>query len=114
MRELVGEGWEPEFHDTVSGNRSPLETPLMDSIRGFVQREDPDSDSRPDRARRLLGLALVAGGVPRVRRLGFFPQRAMDDLRGLRVDARRGRARALSDVGWAAAFYAELMETTLR
>ena len=51
--------YEIEFDDTVVGNRSPLDTPLMDSIRGFVEREDPGADVGAGGAARLLRLALV-------------------------------------------------------
>src|SRR5919112_110471 len=43
-RELIGEldGLELEFTEEVVGNRSPIETPLMAAIAGWVGEADPD------------------------------------------------------------------------
>ena len=45
---------------------------------------------------------------------GFFPQRAMDACEAYGLMHGVDERVPVSDVGWAAAFYAELMETTLR
>jgi acetylornithine deacetylase/succinyl-diaminopimelate desuccinylase-like protein len=44
IREVLGDdGWSIEFDEQVVGNRSPIETPLMDAIRGWVERVDPEA-----------------------------------------------------------------------
>src|SRR3954469_24284870 len=40
---LGGEGYQIEFEEQVVGNRSPIESPLMDHIRQFLAREAPDA-----------------------------------------------------------------------
>src|SRR4051794_36405677 len=52
VAQIVDDGdWSLEFEDTVVGNRSPAESPLMESIRSFIEREDP-------------GAVVVATGLP--------------------------------------------------
>ncbi|HEY6780854.1 MAG TPA: peptidase dimerization domain-containing protein, partial [Thermoleophilaceae bacterium] len=114
VRELVGDAWEPAFHDTVSGNRSPLDTPLMDSIRTFVQREDPGSDVAPIVLAGFSDSHWWRAAFPDCVAYGFFPQRAMDACEAYGLMHGVDERVPVSDVGWAAAFYAELMETTLR
>ena len=44
IREVLGEdGWSIEFNEEVIGNRSPIETPLMDAIRGWVESVDSEA-----------------------------------------------------------------------
>ena len=40
-------GYELRFDETVTGNRSPIDTPLMDAIRGFLESEDPGATVAP-------------------------------------------------------------------
>jgi acetylornithine deacetylase/succinyl-diaminopimelate desuccinylase-like protein len=115
VRDLLGEdGYELRFAETVSGNRSPIDTPLMEHIRAFVQREDPGADVAPVVLAGFSDSHWWRAAFPDCIAYGFFPQRAMDacDAYGLMhgVDERV----PVDDVGWAAAFYAELMEQTLR
>ena len=60
IREVLGDadgGWSVEFDEEVVGNASPAETPLMDAIRDWVAREDPERPVVPYDAPRLHGLA---------------------------------------------------------
>jgi acetylornithine deacetylase/succinyl-diaminopimelate desuccinylase-like protein len=114
VQQLLGDGWEPSFHDTVSGNRSPLDTPLMDAIRGFVQREDPGSDVAPIVLAGFSDSHWWRAAFPDCVAYGFFPQRAMDACEAYGLMHGVDERVPVSDVGWAAAFYAELMETMLR
>lgn len=108
------DGFEIDFIHPVIGNSSPADTPLMDSIRAFVQREDPGADVAP---------VLLAGfsdshwwraAFPECVAYGFFPQRAMDACEAYGLMHAVDERVPVADVGWAAAFYAELMEKTLR
>ena len=93
MTGLLGEnGYELRFDETVTGNRSPIDTPLMDAIRGFLESGDPAprwpggaaaSDSRWFRA-----------AFPDCVAYGFFPQNAMDLFEAALARARRRRAGA--------------------
>ena len=97
IAEVLGEdGWSIEFDEQVVGNRSPIETPLMDAIRGWVEREDPGAVVAADGPARLHRLALVPRGVPRLRRLRLLPAARDGPVRGRAAGARRGRARRRS------------------
>jgi acetylornithine deacetylase/succinyl-diaminopimelate desuccinylase-like protein len=116
VAELLGaeDSYELQFHDTVSGNRSPLETPLMESIRGFVQREDPGSDVAPVALAGFSDSHWWRAAFPDCVAYGFFPQRAMDACEAYGLMHGVDERVPVDDVGWAAAFYAELMQETLR
>ena len=94
IREVLGEdGYEIEFDETVVGNRSPVDTPLMDHIRRFVEREDPGAP----RCRVVLpgfrDSRWFREAFPDCVAYGFFPQRKMDLFEAAPLDPRRRRAR---------------------
>ena len=41
------DGVEIEFLEEVIGNRSPIQSPLMDAIRGGVREQEPDAEVVP-------------------------------------------------------------------
>jgi acetylornithine deacetylase/succinyl-diaminopimelate desuccinylase-like protein len=111
---LPSNGYQLRFHETVMGNSSPPDTPLMDAIRAFVAREDPGADVAP---------VLLAGfsdshwwraAFPDCIAYGFFPQREMDACEAYGLMHAVDERVPIADVGLAAAFYADLMERTLR
>ena len=109
---MIGEdGYRVELDDCVVGNRSPAESPLMDSIRRFVEREDPGAEVAA-RAAGLLRLALVARCVPRLRRTAF--PRAPRTPSGVLALARADERIPVEDLGLAASFYSELIVEMLR
>ena len=76
---LLGEdGFEIEFHDTVVGNRSPIDTPLMDHIQAFVEREDPGATAVPVVLPGFSDSRWFRSAFPDCTAYGFFPQRRMD------------------------------------
>jgi acetylornithine deacetylase/succinyl-diaminopimelate desuccinylase-like protein len=115
VHELLGdEGYELSFAETVTGNRSAIDTPLMDRIRAFVQREDPGSDVAPVVLAGFSDSHWWRAAFPECVAYGFFPQRAMDACEAYGLMHGVDERVPVDDVGWAAAFYAELMEQTLR
>jgi acetylornithine deacetylase/succinyl-diaminopimelate desuccinylase-like protein len=42
-----GEGWRIDFTERIEGNRSPIETPLMEAIAGWVSEHDAGADVVP-------------------------------------------------------------------
>jgi acetylornithine deacetylase/succinyl-diaminopimelate desuccinylase-like protein len=115
IRTAIGDdGYELRFHDEVVGNRSPSDTALMDSIRRFVEREDPGAAVAP----------LVMSGFsdshwwrrafPDCVAYGFFPQNAMDVVEAYPMMHGIDERIPVADLGLAAAFYADLMVETLR
>ena len=115
IRELLGEGgYRVELEHGVVGNRSPADSPLMDSIRRFVEREDPGAGVAP--------LALPAfsdshwwrAAFPECVVYGFFPQRATDAVEAYSLWHAADERIPVEDLGLAASFYSELMVETLR
>jgi acetylornithine deacetylase/succinyl-diaminopimelate desuccinylase-like protein len=103
-----------EFSDTVVGNRSPAESPLMDAIRAFVEREDPGADVAPMVMWGFSDSHWWRAAFPDSVVYGFFPQRAMDFVEGFPLVHGADEHIPVEDLGLAASFYSELMEQTLR
>jgi acetylornithine deacetylase/succinyl-diaminopimelate desuccinylase-like protein len=115
VRARLGEdGYEVRFDERIRGNRSSVQTPLMDAIGSFVRREDPDAEVAP---------VVLAGfsdshwwrrAFPDCVAYGFFPQRAMDAVESLSLFHAADERVPVEDLGLAASFYADLAEETLR
>jgi acetylornithine deacetylase/succinyl-diaminopimelate desuccinylase-like protein len=115
VREVLGEdGYAVEFHDTVSGNRSPMDTPLMDSIRRFMEREDPGAVVAPAVLPGFSDSHWWRSAFPDCVAYGFFPMRAMDELEVYTLVHAPDERIPVSDLGLAATFYSELIVETLR
>jgi acetylornithine deacetylase/succinyl-diaminopimelate desuccinylase-like protein len=114
LRAVLGDdGFQVEFSDTVVGNRSPGDTPLMDSIRAFMEREDPGAAVAPMVMWGFSDSHWWRAAFPDSVVYGFFPQRAMDFVEGLPLVHGVDERIPVEDLGLAAAFYSELMEVTL-
>jgi acetylornithine deacetylase/succinyl-diaminopimelate desuccinylase-like protein len=115
LRAVVGDDrFGLEFSDTVVGNRSPAESPLMDAIRAFVEREDPGADVAPMVMWGFSDSHWWRAAFPDSVVYGFFPQRAMDFVEGFPLVHGADEHIPVEDLGLAASFYSELMEQTLR
>jgi acetylornithine deacetylase/succinyl-diaminopimelate desuccinylase-like protein len=115
VRELIGaDGFEVRFDETVIGNRSPIETPLMERIRDFVEREDPGAAVAPTMLAGFTDSRWFRAAFPDCVAYGFFPQRAMDLFEAAPLIHGADERVPVEDLGLAAGFYAELIEETLR
>jgi acetylornithine deacetylase/succinyl-diaminopimelate desuccinylase-like protein len=116
LTELVGEdGYEIEFgDDVVAGNRSPIDTPLMDSIRRFVEREDPGGSVAPLVFPGFSDSHWWRAAFPDCVAYGFFPQRARDAVEQISLMHAADEHVPVEDLGLAASFYSELVMETLR
>ena len=115
IRAAVGEdGYDISFRETVVGNRSPIDTPLMDSIRGFVEREDPGAEVTPVVLPGFSDSRWFREAFPDCVAYGFFPQRAMDLFEAAPLVHGADERVPVSDLGLAARFYSNLAEETLR
>ena len=108
-REVLGDdGYELEFTEAVVGNRSPVESPLMDAIGDWVAEHDPGAEAVPTVLPAFTDCRWFRAAFPDCVAYGFFPQRhqtvyetwplmhAADE----RIDVR--------DLGFAAAFFHDL------
>ena len=110
VREVVGDGdgVEIEFLEEVIGNRSAIDSPLMDAIRGWVGEQEAAAEVVPVVLPAFTDSRWYRDAFPDCVAYGFFPQRhqTLYDIWPLihgadeRIDVR--------DLGFAAAFFHEL------
>jgi acetylornithine deacetylase/succinyl-diaminopimelate desuccinylase-like protein len=114
VRETIpGDGYEVEFREQVVGNRSPLDSPLMDAIRDFVEREDPGAGVTPVVLPGFSDSRWFREAFPDCVAYGFFPQRAMDLFESAPLIHGADERVPVEDLGMASRFYAGLIEETL-
>jgi acetylornithine deacetylase/succinyl-diaminopimelate desuccinylase-like protein len=113
---LIGpDGYEVEFgDDAVAGNRSPADSALMDSIRRFVEREDPGATVAPMVFPGFSDSHWWRAAFPDCVAYGFFPQRTMDAVGQYSLMHAADEHVPVADLGVAASFYSELIVETLR
>jgi acetylornithine deacetylase/succinyl-diaminopimelate desuccinylase-like protein len=77
VRELVGDrdGVELSFMEEVVGNRSTMESPLMDAIRDWVSESDPGAEAVPAVLPAFTDSRWFREAFPDCVAYGFFPQR---------------------------------------
>jgi acetylornithine deacetylase/succinyl-diaminopimelate desuccinylase-like protein len=118
-------GWEPpaagtphgfslRFDETVVGNRSPIDTPLMEAIRSFVSEEDPGAAITATALAGFSDSHWFRAAFPDCLAYGFFPQRRMDLFEAMPLVHGANERIPVEDLGLAARFFARLVETTLR
>jgi acetylornithine deacetylase/succinyl-diaminopimelate desuccinylase-like protein len=110
VRELVGDadGLEVAFMEQVVGNGSPIESPLMDAIRGWLGEHDPGAEAVPTVLPAFTDSRWFRVAFPDCAAYGFFPQRHQSyyDTWSLihssdeRIDVR--------DLAFAASFFVDL------
>jgi acetylornithine deacetylase/succinyl-diaminopimelate desuccinylase-like protein len=113
IRAALGDGHDIAFDETVVGNRSPIDTPLMDSIRSFVEREDPGAVVTATALAGFSDSRWFRDAFPDCVAYGFFPQRTMDLFEAWPLIHGANERIPIADLGLAARFYRELVETTL-
>jgi acetylornithine deacetylase/succinyl-diaminopimelate desuccinylase-like protein len=114
LAELVGEnGYELSFGETVIGNASPIESPLMDHIRSFVEREDPGAELAPFTMPGFTDSRWFREAFPECVAYGFFPQRTMDMFEAAPLIHGKDERVPIADLGLAARFFAELVPKVL-
>jgi acetylornithine deacetylase/succinyl-diaminopimelate desuccinylase-like protein len=114
VREAVGEnGYELSFDETVVGNASPLESPLMDHIRLFVERTDPGADVVPFVMPGFTDSRWFREAFPECVAYGFFPQRAMDLFEAAPLIHGKDERIPVEDLGLAARFFSDLAQEVL-
>jgi acetylornithine deacetylase/succinyl-diaminopimelate desuccinylase-like protein len=113
IRERVGDDYEISFDETVVGNRSPIETPLMDAIEGFVAREDPGAAVTATALAGFSDSRWFRDAFPDCVAYGFFPQREMDLFEAAPLVHGANERIPVADLGLAARFYAEAAERLL-
>jgi acetylornithine deacetylase/succinyl-diaminopimelate desuccinylase-like protein len=109
IREVLGDdGWSIEFNEEVVGNRSPIETPLMDAIRGWVEQADPEAAVAATSLPGFTDSRWWREAFPDCVAYGFFPQRAMDLFEAVPLVHGADERVPVADLGFAADAYAHI------
>jgi len=108
-------GYELSFsgEDQVIGNRSPLDTPLMEHIRAFIADEDPAATVVPTVLPGFTDSRWWREAFPDCTAYGFFPQRRMDMFEAAPLVHGADERIPVEDLGYAASFYARLAQELL-
>jgi acetylornithine deacetylase/succinyl-diaminopimelate desuccinylase-like protein len=110
---VAGDGWTLDFDDEVVGNRSALESPLMDAIRDFVEREDPGAAVVPSGLPGFSDSRWFREAFPDCVAYGFMPAKAFDVFEATPLIHGVDERVPVEDIGMAARFFAELAPAIL-
>jgi acetylornithine deacetylase/succinyl-diaminopimelate desuccinylase-like protein len=110
LAERLGEnGYDIDFAESVVGNSSPLESPLMDHVREFVESEDPGAQLVPYVLPGFTDSRWFRDAFPECVAYGFFPHRKMDLFAAAPLIHGVDERIPTEDLGLASSFYSELI-----
>jgi len=104
---------EIEFTEMVTGNSSPLDTPLMDAIDRWVRANDPGAETVPMILPGFSDSRWFREQFPECTAYGFFPQRHMTLLQTAPLVHSANERIDVRDLGFAAACYSDLARELL-
>ena len=114
LAQRVGEnGYELSFGESVVGNASPLESPLMEHIREFVSNQEPGAELVPYVMPGFTDSRWFREAFPDCVAYGFFPMRSMDMFEAAPLMHGKDERVRVEDLGLAAGFYSELAQKVL-
>ena len=115
VMEAIGEadGLTVTFDEQVMGNRSPLESDLMDHIRAFVEAEDPGAVVAPTVLWGFTDSRWFREAFPDCIAYGFCPRREMDKFEASPLIHGADERIPVSDLGLAARFFDGLARKVL-
>ncbi len=109
----VADNLEIEFTETVTGNSSPIASPLMDAIDRWVRANDPGSETVPVILPGFSDSRWFREEFPECTAYGFFPQRHMTLLETAPLVHSANERIDVRDLGFAAACYSDLARDLL-
>jgi acetylornithine deacetylase/succinyl-diaminopimelate desuccinylase-like protein len=112
LGELVEEV-EIAFTETVTGNQSALETPMMEAISKWIEQEDPGAATVPVILPGFSDSRWFREAFPDCLAYGFFPQRHMSMLEASPLIHNADERIDVRDLGFAASAYAHLARELL-
>ena len=110
---LGSDGYELEFDECVIGNGSPVASPLMDAIRGWVAREHPEAGVVPIMLPAFTDSRTFREAFPDAVAYGFFPQRDRTLYEAWSMVHGKDERISAADVGRAACCYRDLAKELL-
>jgi acetylornithine deacetylase/succinyl-diaminopimelate desuccinylase-like protein len=102
-----------EFTETVTGNSSPIASPLMDAIDRWVRANDPGACSVPVILPGFSDSRWFRDAFPDCIAYGFFPQRHMTLLQAAPLVHNADERIDVRDLGFAARFYTDVARELL-
>ena len=110
LRELLGDldGVQLDFLEQVVGNRSAIDSPLMDVIRDWLGEQDPDGEAVPVMLPAFTDSRHWRDAFPDCVAYGFFPQRHQSLYETWPLVHSNDERIDVRDLGFAAAFFHEL------
>jgi acetylornithine deacetylase/succinyl-diaminopimelate desuccinylase-like protein len=116
IAEVLGDGnrdLHVEFLETVTGNQSPIDSPLMDVISRWVPAHDPGAEAVPVILPGFSDSRWFREAFPDCVAYGFFPQRHMNLLAAAPLVHNADERIDVRDLGFAAGFYADVARELL-
>jgi acetylornithine deacetylase/succinyl-diaminopimelate desuccinylase-like protein len=115
IREVLGGDGplEIEFTETVAGNQSTIDSPLMDAISRWVAANDPGAETVPVILPGFSDSRWFRDAFPDCVAYGFFPQRHMTLLEATPLVHGADERIDVRDLGFAAGFYADIARELL-
>jgi acetylornithine deacetylase/succinyl-diaminopimelate desuccinylase-like protein len=109
IRELVHEdGLEISFMEEVVGNRSAIDTPLMDAIKDWLGEIDPEVEPVPGVLPAFTDSRWFRKAFPECAAYGFFPQRHQNFYEAWSLIHSSDERIDVRDLGYAASFFVDL------
>jgi acetylornithine deacetylase/succinyl-diaminopimelate desuccinylase-like protein len=109
VRELVdADGLDVGFMEEVDGTASPIESPLMDAIAGWIDEHDPGAEAVPSVLPAFTDSRWFRAAFPDCVAYGFFPQRHQSLYETWPLLHSANERIDVRDLGFAAAFFADL------
>jgi acetylornithine deacetylase/succinyl-diaminopimelate desuccinylase-like protein len=102
-----------EFTERVVGNRSPMESPLMDAIAGWVSERDPGAEVVPVILPGFTDSRHFRAAFPACTAYGFFPQRHQSLLETQPLIHAPDERIDVRDLAFAAEFFRDLARSVL-
>ncbi|MHB8533379.1 MAG: M20/M25/M40 family metallo-hydrolase [Solirubrobacteraceae bacterium] len=102
------DGWRLEFTEQVVGNRSPIDTPLMRELAGWIAEQDPGAQVVPVILPGFTDSRHFRLAFPECVAYGFFPQRHQTMLEGSPLIHGADERIDVRDLAFATACYRDL------
>jgi acetylornithine deacetylase/succinyl-diaminopimelate desuccinylase-like protein len=114
IREVLGEdGYRLDFTEQVIGNQSPVQSPLMDAIGGWIGEHDPGAQVVPTVLPGFTDSRTFRDAFPECVAYGFFPQRHMTLYETSPLIHSADERIDVRDLGFAAGFFRDISKEML-
>ena len=114
IREVLGEdGYRLEFTERVVGNESPVRSPLMNAIEGWLAANDPGARVVPTMLPGFTDSRTFRDAFPECIAYGFFPHRHMSLHEAMPLIHAADERIDVRDLGFAATFFRDVCKELL-